>query len=59
VSESLAKVDEVDVPFWAYWLSVGGYSNSAGYKKFAEAAKTKVASFEPQQVTDLVVAFHK
>lgn len=59
MNESLAKVEEVDVPFWAYWLSVGGYSNHAGFKKFADAAKTKVAGLEPQQVTDLVVAFHK
>ncbi|GLI67322.1 hypothetical protein VaNZ11_011509 [Volvox africanus] len=59
LSESLAKVDEVDVPFWAYWLSVGGYSSPAGYKKFADAAKAKVLGLEPQQVTDLAVAFHK
>ncbi|GFR50356.1 hypothetical protein Agub_g12566 [Astrephomene gubernaculifera] len=59
VSESIMKVEETDVAFWAYWLSVGGYSSPAGFKKFAEAAKTKVAAMEPQQVTDLVVAFHK
>ncbi|KXZ54799.1 hypothetical protein GPECTOR_4g870 [Gonium pectorale] len=59
VSENIAKLEEVDVPFWAYWLSVGGYSSPAGFKKFAEAAKAKVAGLEPQQVTDLVVAFHK
>ncbi|PNH00281.1 hypothetical protein TSOC_013901, partial [Tetrabaena socialis] len=58
VSEAIVKVEEVDVAFWAYWLSVAGYSNPAGYKKFAEAAKVKVASLAPQQVTDLVVAFH-
>ncbi|PNW80982.1 hypothetical protein CHLRE_07g338050v5 [Chlamydomonas reinhardtii] len=59
ISESIVKVDEVDVPFWAYWLSTAGYNSPAGFKKFAEAVKPKVAGLEPQQVTDLVVAFHK
>lgn len=59
MSETIVKVEDVDVPFWAYWLSFGGYSSPAGFKKFADAAKTKVAGMTPEQVTDLVSAFHK
>ncbi len=31
----------------------------AGFKRLAEAAVGLVPSMEPQQVTDLVVGFHK
>ncbi|KAG2490803.1 hypothetical protein HYH03_010725 [Edaphochlamys debaryana] len=59
VSEDYMKVEETDVVFWAKWLSIGGYSNLAGYKKFADAAKAKLPTLSPAQVTDLIVAFHK
>lgn len=59
VDEAIVKVEDVDVPFWAYWLSASGYTSHAGFKKFAEAAKLKVAGLEPQQVVDLTVAFQR
>jgi hypothetical protein len=31
----------------------------AGYKQLADAAVGRLPSLEPQQVTDLVVGFHK
>lgn len=59
VDEAIVKVEDVDVPFWAYWLSASGYTSHAGFKKFAEAAKLKVAALAPQQVVDLTVAFQR
>lgn len=59
VGENLVKVEEIDVPFWASLLSCGGYTNAAGFKKFAEAVKPKLVTLAPCEVTKLTVAFHK
>ncbi|KAF5839974.1 mitochondrial F1F0 ATP synthase associated 36.3 kDa protein [Dunaliella salina] len=59
LKEQFVKLTELDVSYWAYWLSTCGYSSQAGFKRLAEAAVAKVPSMEAQQVADLVVGFHK
>lgn len=58
VGESIVKLSDVNVPFWAYWLSYGGYTSHSGFKKFAEAALAQLPKLEPSAVTTLVSAFH-
>lgn len=57
LKEQFVKLSELDVAYWAYWLSTSGYSSQAGFKRLAEAATPKVAAMKPQQVADLVAGF--
>mmetsp|Transcript_6978 Transcript_6978/g.11861 ORF Transcript_6978/g.11861 Transcript_6978/m.11861 type:complete len:370 (+) Transcript_6978:35-1144(+) len=58
LKEQFVKLGELDISYWAYWLSTAGYSDAAGFRKIAGAAILNLPSMEPQQVTDLVVGFH-
>jgi len=58
VEEALVKIEDLDPSYWTYWLSATGYSNQTGFKKLAEAAKAKVASFDADQVTNLITGLH-
>ncbi|MEW5307605.1 MAG: hypothetical protein WDW38_010412 [Sanguina aurantia] len=58
VSEPLVKLSDLDLPFWAYWLSTAGYTSHSGFKKFAQAALAKIPEMEPSSVASLVTAFN-
>jgi hypothetical protein len=58
VQESIVNIEDLDPSYWAYWLSVTGYGNQAGFKKLAEAAKAKVGSFSAEQITNLVTGLY-
>eukprot|EP00798_Chlamydomonas_sp_ICE-L_P019830 gene19830-26518_t len=55
IDEKLVKIEDLDPSFWAYWLSTAGYSGQPGFKKLAEAAKSKIAGMGPEQISNLVV----
>jgi len=59
MKEQFVKLAELDVAYWTYWLSTSGYASQGGYKRLAQAATAKLGAMEPQQVSDLVVGFHK
>lgn len=58
LKEQFVKLTELDVPYWAYWLSTTGYTSPAGFKRFAEAALPAVPGLDAQQITNLVEGFH-
>ncbi len=42
VSEALLSLGDVDLAKWSSWLAAAGYTNKAGWRKIAEAARAQV-----------------
>lgn len=59
VGELVYKMEENNIPAWAYWLSAAGHTDSATFTKMAQAVKGQLPTMSPSQVVDLVVGFHK
>lgn len=58
LKEQFVKLPELDIPYWAYWLSAAGYTSPAGFKRFAEAVIPSVPGLGTEAITSLVSGFH-